>query len=192
MTCFLFCSLNLRRKSWEVWGDTVEGETWKGKDLLHAAWLHLLFSSTLLACPAQRTDNIIHIFLSKEDTPTTLIFSFTTLKSLAVDPLTKFWHTWMRCPCFILHTSLTWYSVTFFFSIRTIPGEKESHRHTWGYRNTVQKYMKHPGTRMLVWSDEIFGSELPIISNLWPRRRPLHDSMKPEIRTFTASPHSPA
>lgn len=115
MTCFLFCSLNLRRKSWEVWGDTVEGETWKGKDLLHAAWLHLLFSSTLLACPAQRSDNIIHIFLSKEDTPTTLIFSFTTLKSSAVDPLTKFWHTWMRCPCFILHTSLTWYSVTFFF-----------------------------------------------------------------------------
>lgn len=62
-------------------------------------------------------------------------------------------------------------------------GEKKSHRHTWGYY-TIRKYMKHPGIRMLLWSDEIFGSVLSIISNLWPRRCALHDFEKPKIRAF--------
>lgn len=70
------------------------------EDLLHAVWAHLHYCSTFLACPARRTDNIIHIFLLTEDTTSTLIFSSRMFKFPAVDPLTKFWLTWMSCPCF--------------------------------------------------------------------------------------------
>lgn len=89
-TWLWFHSMHLRRKSWEIWRDTEEEETWK--DSLHAAWVHLHFCSMFSACSAWCIDKIIQILLLAKGTILSfMVFPSRMFEFPAVHQLAKLW-----------------------------------------------------------------------------------------------------